>query len=28
MTSVPTSYTHGHPQPDHNGVTDMSDSSV
>ena len=28
MTSVPTSYTHGHQQPDHNGVTDMSDSSV
>lgn len=28
MTSAPITYTHGHPQPDQLGTTDMSDSSV
>ena len=28
MTSAPITYTHGHPQPDQPGATDMSDSSV
>ena len=28
MTPAPLAYTHGHPQPDQLGATDMSDSSV